>query len=72
MEQQLKNAEELSKEYMQDRIQFKKKNPNMHHVAQTIAKFIRKASERETKINIDPKSQILTALRDISDKELKK
>jgi hypothetical protein len=72
MEQQLKNAEELSKEYMQDRIQFKKKNPNMHHVAQTIGKFIRKASEKETQIDIDPKSQILTALRDISDKELKK
>lgn len=72
MEQQLKNAEELSKEYMQDRIQFKKKNPNMHHVAQTIGKFIRKASERGTQINIDPKSQILTALRTISDRELNK
>ena len=72
MEQQLKNAEELAKEYMQDRVQFKKKNPNMHHVAQTLAKFIRKASERETQINIDPKSEILKALRVMSDNDLKK
>jgi hypothetical protein len=72
MKQQLKNAEELAKEYMQDRLQFKKKNPNMHHVAQTIAKFIRRASEKNTQIDINPKSQILVALRDISDKELNK
>jgi hypothetical protein len=44
----------------------------MYHVAQTIAKFIRRASEKDTQIDIDPKSQILTALRTISDKELNK
>jgi hypothetical protein len=74
MDQQLKNAEKLASEYLNDRTlsQGIRKNPNLIHVEKTILKFIQKASEEGTKKDIDPKSDIMIALQVISDKQMNK
>jgi hypothetical protein len=74
MDQQLKNAEELAKDYMRDRTLSRgiQKNPNLGHVEKTIVNFIRKASERGNKKDIKSDSEIMKALRVISDRQMNK